>query len=157
MNYIRIILALLLPSLLASLAPAQTGDWQAVRHLQAGTKISVLSRSHLRNLCVFEQATEKQLFCEHTLYGPRGTFGPAERVYERMSVREVRLERSDTANIVTGAAIGGGMGAAIGANAGNGTLTRGGGALLLGTAGAIIGGIFGRDFPVAHGKVVYRR
>ena len=153
MKHTKLILLLSTALLLASTAPAQTGDWQAVKHLQPGTKISV----HFRNLCVFEHATDEQMVCEHTLHGPRGAFFPSERVYERRKIREVRLEHSDTANIATGAAIGGGIGAAIGANASNGTLTRGGSALLLGTGGALIGGIFGRDFPVTHGTVIYRR
>ena len=143
--------------LLASTAPAQTGDWQTVKNLQPGTKISVHSASRFHNLCIFERATDEQLVCEHILHGPRGAFIPSEYVYEREKIREVRLEHSDAANIATGAAIGGGIGAAVGAGNGNGTLTRGGGALLLGTGGAIIGGFIGRDFPVAHGKVVYRR
>jgi hypothetical protein len=141
----------------ASTASAQTGDWQAVKNLQPGTKISVQGGHSFHNLCIFEHATDEQLVCQHILRGPRGAFIPSERVYERKRLREVRVEHSDAANMATGAAIGGGIGAAIGASAGNGSLTRGGTALLLGTGGAIISGIFGRDFPVAHGKVVYRR
>ncbi len=141
---------------LASIAVAQTGDWQAVKDLRPGTKISV-QYGHFHNLCIFEQATDEQLACDHVFHGPRGAFTPLERVYERNKIREVRLEHSDRANMATGAAIGGGVGAAIGASSGNGGLTRGGTALLLGTGGAIIGGFFGRDFPVMHGKVVYRR
>jgi hypothetical protein len=142
--------------LLASIAVAQTGDWQAVKDLRPGTKISV-QYGHFHNLCIFEQATDEQLACDHVFHGPRGAFTPLERVYERNKIREVRLEHSDAANIATGAAIGGGIGAAVGAGNGNGALTRGGGALLLGGIGALIGGTFGRDFPVTHGKVVYRR
>jgi hypothetical protein len=115
----------------------------------------VHSASRFHTLCIFERATDEQLVCEHILHGPRRAFIPLERVYERNKIREVRLEHTDGANMATGAAIGGGVGAAIGASSGNGSLTRGGTALLLGTGGAIIGGFFGRDFPVTHGKVVY--
>jgi hypothetical protein len=148
---------LLAPLLLAAVAPAQTGDWQIVQHLQPGTKISVRIAGPFHNLCVFEHATDEQLVCEHVMHGPRGALFSSERVYPRKMVREVRLEHSDAANIATGAAIGGGIGAAAGASVNNGTLTRGGGAILLGGVGALIGGAFGRDFPVTHGKVIYRR
>jgi hypothetical protein len=157
MRNIKNISPLLALPLLASMALAQARDWQAVKDLQTGAKISVRGASPFHNLCIFESATDEQLICEHILRGPRGAFVPRERVYERKRIREVRLEHSDAANIATGAAIGGGIGAALGASAGNGTLTRGGGALLLGTGGAIVGGLFGRDFPVVHGKVIYRR
>jgi hypothetical protein len=143
--------------LLASIARAQTGSWQAVKDLQPGTRISVQGASRFHSPCIFEQATDEQLVCEYILHGPRRAFIPSQRVYERKKIREVRLEHSDAANMATGAAIGGGLGAAVGATAGNGTLTRGGGALLLGGIGALVGGTFGRDFPITHGKVVYRR
>jgi hypothetical protein len=140
--------------LLTSMASAQTGDWQAVRSLQPGTKISVYSASLFHNLCIFERATDEQLVCEHIMHGPRGLIVPSEYVYERKRIREVRLEHSDAANMATGAAIGGGVGAAIGASKGS---DREGGALLIGGIGALVGGAFGRDFPIIHGKVIYHR
>jgi hypothetical protein len=157
MRHTRIIFLTFAAVLLASTATGQTGDWQVVKNLQPGTKISVQGGHSFHNLCVFEHATADQLVCEHIRHGPRGAVLPSERVYQRGTIREVRLEHSDTANIATGAAIGGGIGAAVGASAGNGTLTRGGGALLLGGIGALVGGTFGRDFPVTHGKIIYRR
>jgi len=157
MNQSRTISMLLTIPLLTSIALAQTGDWQAVKNLQPGTNISVRTASPFHNLCVFEHATDEQLVCERTPRGPRGAFIPPERVYPRKRIREVRLEHSDAANTAIGAAIGGGIGVAVGASVGNGTLTRGGGTLLLGGIGALVGGAFGRDFPVAHGKVVYRQ
>jgi uncharacterized protein YcfJ len=156
MNHTKTISLLLTLPILASMALAQAGDWQAVKHLQPGTRISVQGASPFHLLCVFEHADDEQLVCELIRRGPRGASIPLERVYARKRIREVRLEHSDAANMTTGAAIGGGIGAALGASAGNGN-TRVGGALLLGTGGALIGGFFGRDFPVAHGKVVYRR
>jgi hypothetical protein len=153
-----ILLALLL---LAAMVPAQSRDWQAVKHLQAGNRISVRSdRSFVRNTCFFLRATDDQLVCERAVHSRRQVIIPpipSEAVYERSRVREVRLEHSEAANAMAGAGIGAGMGAGLGASANNGTLTRGGGALLLGSIGAVIGGSFGRDFPVIHGRVVYRR
>jgi hypothetical protein len=37
------------------------------------------------------------------------------------------------------------------------TLSSGGAALLLGGGGGIIGGFAGRDFPIFHSKVIYKR
>jgi hypothetical protein len=143
--------------LLATAATAQTGDWEAVRNLPPGTRISVRDGHPFHNLCIFQRATDDQLFCERILHGLSRGMIPPEAVYPRDKVRDVRLEHSDAANVATGAAIGGGIGAAIGASAHSPSLTRPGGALLLGTGGAIIGGFFGRDFPITHGKVIYRR
>jgi hypothetical protein len=142
--------------LLASTAPAQTGDWQAVKNLPPGTRISVKTGHFFANTCFFVSATDDQLVCERRrrmIIPPV----PPEAVYERSRVREVRLEHSEAANTLAGAGIGAGIGAAVGASSNNGTLTRGGGALLLGGIGALIGGSFGSQFPVIHGMVVYRR
>jgi outer membrane lipoprotein SlyB len=80
------------------------------------------------------------------------------RHYDRKRIREVRLEHSEDSDAAVGAFVGAGAGAAIGAAVpGNGTVTRGGRILLLGGIGAIVGGFMGREFPMAHGRVVYRR
>ena len=147
--------------LLASTAPAQTGDWQAVKRLQPGTRISVRS-NHLfiRNMCFFLSATDDQLVCERAVHARRRIILPpipTEAVYERSRVREVRLEHSEAAGTMVGAGIGAGIGAALGTSVNNGTLTRGGSVLLLSGIGALVGGSFGRDFPVVHGRVVYRQ
>jgi hypothetical protein len=161
MKHKKTIPFLLAPLLLASIAVAQTGDWQAVKNLQPGTRISVRSgRPFIRNTCFFLSATDDQLVCERAVHARRRMIIPPippEAVYERSKVREVRLEHSEATNTVAGAGIGAGIGAALGASANNGTLTRGGSTLLLGGIGALIGGSFGRDFPVIHGKVVYQR
>ncbi|HEX9112296.1 MAG TPA: hypothetical protein VF845_12520 [Terriglobales bacterium] len=161
MSYKKTIPFLLAPLLLAASALAQTGDWQAVKDLQPGTRISVRS-DHLfiHNTCFFLSATDDQLVCERAVHSRRRMLIPPlppEAIYERSRVREVRLEHSEGANTMAGAGIGAGIGAALGASTNNGTLTRGGGALLLGGIGALVGGSFGSEFPVIHGKVVYRR
>ena len=133
-------------------AQAQTGDWQDVVNLKRGTRITVKTRHRTR--CFFKTATDDELVCKP----PRSLWlRPAERRFDRQSVREVRLERSDEANAAVGAAIGAGAGAALGASNGNGTLTRGGGALLIGSIGALSGWFFGSDFHILHGKIIYKR
>jgi hypothetical protein len=141
-------------------APAQSGDWKVVQQLTPGTPISVkYGRFWIHNRCLFENATQDVLVCERVLYGTNRLFIPPEAVYRRKLVREVRLERSDASNIAFGAAVGGAVGGALGA-AGSGdahTQARVGAGLLVGMGGAAIGGLMGRDFPVRHGKVIYRR
>ena len=157
MRYAKAIFFLSTMLLLIFAAPAQSGDWQAVRSLRPGTKISVRYQHSFHSMCLFQHATDDQLVCERILRGTSRVLIPAEAVYQRDKVREVRLEHGDDANIAIGAAIGGGVGAAIGASVHSSAPTRPGSALLLGTGGAIIGGFFGRDSPITHGKVVYRR
>ena len=156
MKYQRTI-SFVAPLLLASVAMAQQGDWQSVKNLVPGTRITVRERHPFHSMCIFQRATDEELFCERILRGSSRVLIPPEAVYDRNKVREVRLEHSDAANAATGAAIGGGVGAAIGASAHSTSLTRPGSALLLGTGGAIIGGFFGKDFPLTHGKVIYRQ
>ncbi len=157
MKHLKTILLVSTLFLRASLASAQAGDWQAVKDLQPGTKISVLYGVPLHVLCVFDHATDEQLICERVFHGPRGASSSRERAYHRSTIREVRLEHSDAANIATGAAIGGGIGVAVGVGAGRNATQRGVGGLLLGGLGALFGGTFGRDFPIAQGKVIYRQ
>jgi hypothetical protein len=143
--------------LIANAAPAQSGDWQAVKNLQPGARISVSVDRPFHTMCIFQRATDEELLCERILRGSRRVLIPPDAIYERGKIREVRLEHGDSANVATGAVIGGGVGATIGASTHNTALTRPGRILLLGTGGAIIGGFFGRDFPLTHGKVIYRR
>ncbi|MBZ5653981.1 MAG: hypothetical protein LAO56_01745 [Acidobacteriia bacterium] len=154
------------PLLLTSLSLAQKGDWQAVKDLPPGTRISILAgHAFIRDTCFFLTATDDQLVCGRTLHGhPRiGIVFPIpnEAVYERSRVREVRLEHGeavDALNPLIGGAIGAGVGVGIGAAApNNGGLTRGGAALVTGTVGAVAGSVLGGVFPVVRGKVVYRR
>jgi len=135
-------------------AQAQNADWNEVRNLPPGSRISVKTR--FRVLCDFDWATDDELVCEPVSYSPFYR-GPTELLFDRKRVREVRLEHSDETNSAIGAAVGGGTGAIIGAVGHSDTITRGGGALLLGGIGSLIGGSFNKEFPITHGKVVYKR
>ena len=158
MNTLRTTLFLMTAFSLAPTALAQTKDWQAVKNLAPGTKISVHSNRHrFRDTCLFQRATDNQLFCEWELHGLTSILIPPDVIYQRKEVREVRLEHRNVSNMAMGAAVGGGIGAAAGAAKGGGPLTRGGGALLIGSIGALVGGTMGKEFPILHGKVIYRR
>jgi hypothetical protein len=138
--------------LIGSVAQSQSTDWQSVKRIHPGTRISVKTR--LRSICDFITATDETLVCEAA---HPGLIPIPQFRLERNKVREVRLEHSDTTNNAVGAAVGGSVGAAGGAMAANKTLTRGGGALLVGDIGVLIGGSMGEIFPITHGAVVYRR
>jgi hypothetical protein len=136
-------------------ARAQTGDWGAVKKLAPGTRISV--KTSVRLVCYFESATDEHLYCDMHRHVRYATVDSG-RHYDRKRIREVRLEHSEDGDAAVGALVGAGAGAAIGAGVpGNGTVTRGGRMLLLGGFGVIVGGALGKDFPIAHGRVVYRR
>jgi hypothetical protein len=137
--------------ILLSAAQAQTGDWRAVENLAPGTRISVKIRFHM--LCNVTRVTDAALMCDLVHQRIR----PGEMTFNRKLIREVRLEHSDQANTAIGASLGGGVCVTVGASLGNRSLDRPGGALVLGTVGALVGGAFGRDFPIFHGKVIYKR
>jgi hypothetical protein len=139
---------------LSTTAPAQKGDWQAVRSLAPGRRISVKAKvGHFspRFTCDFTRATEELLSC----YPAAPGFHPM--TFERSKVKQVRLEHSDQTNAAVGALVGAGVGAALGASNGNGTTTRGGGAILGAGILGLIGGCMGPVFPITHGKVVYKK
>jgi hypothetical protein len=176
MRRLRFIISLLLLTALPPHAQAKKrtseGNWQVVQNLSIGTPISVKARApHL--MCYFERATDDALFCQPLRRrGPATSRRPypspfplplppqpAEYVFKRQEIREIRLEHSEGTNQMLGALTVGGVMAAIGAarNGNSSGLTRGGGALWGGAIGALIGGVFGRDFPLFHRKVIYRR
>jgi hypothetical protein len=151
-------IAALVLLLLAPSALAQRGDWQAVKDIPSGTTISVkYGRFFIHMRCIFQSASDDRLVCARILYGPSAVFIPPEAVYVRKQIREVRLEHSDASNMAVGAAIGAGVGGALGAAGRGDTRTRVAAGLLVGGVGAVVGGLLGRDFPIRHGKVVYRR
>lgn len=150
----------LLALLYTASASAQSGDWRVVKELAPGTPISVkYGRFWLHDRCIFQSANEDVLVCERVFYGTSRLLIPPEAVYRRKLVREIRLEHSDASNIAFGAAIGGAVGGALGAAGSGDTHPRAGlgAGLLVGMGGAAIGGFIGRDFPILHGKVIYRR
>jgi hypothetical protein len=153
---IPITLCLLALFTLATAAGARTptGDWQNVKNLAPGTRISV--KTNVRLLCVFESATDDVLICDTALIGTSVT-NPIPLRCKRARVREVRLEFSDRENAALGAVVGGGIGATLGAVGAGQSTTRGGAAQIGGGLGALIGGIASRNFPIRHGTVIYRR
>ncbi len=148
---LRMISAVLVVLLLTASAQAQTGDWQAVQNLKAGTRISV--KAQKRYVCSLEHATPDELVCEAVL--PRLTRQPSRISIPRGAIREVRLEPSQTKSGLIGAGIGAGVGAAVGASSGTGS--RGAGAFVGALGGAALGGLVGTIVPIfRRGKVIYK-
>jgi hypothetical protein len=160
---LRILHPILAFLLLTPSALAQTGDWQSVMNLRPGTRISVKAgHFFMPSLCVLQTVTDEKLVCERALHNPHPFLNPPSVqlcTYTRKTVREVRLEHSDESNSAVGTVVGAGLGAAIGASFSpeRTGYAREGGALLLGAIGGVVGGVFGRDFPIAHGRVIYKR
>src|SRR5215467_7319058 len=89
--------------LLATCASAQVGDWNLVKSLSPGARISVKTR--VRLTCNFQAASDDTLLCQQTRHA-RIPLPPQVIEFERKKVREVRLERSEAANALTGAGLG---------------------------------------------------
>jgi hypothetical protein len=136
--------------LLTSLAPAQTGDWQALQALPNGTKVKVtLKNAPTFGHCFLDGVSDNQLVCS-TRMGLRSR----RRAYLRDDIKAVYLAHSGPA---IGFAVGAGTGAALGATRDPVPgLGRGGTALvdagLLGGLGAFLGLIAD---PFFHGRAVY--
>ena len=133
---------------------AQNADWQVIKSLQFGARISVkAARYSLHDPCIFQQATDEGLTClyvTHSRWVP-----PSTIIFPKANVREVRLERGDGPNIALGTGIGAGVGATIGgALAPSGR--KAGAAAGVGLIGSLVGGWFGLEFPILHGPVIYR-
>ena len=161
----------LITAFLVPAAGARKRSWENVEKLPPGTSISVKS-VWLRTQCTFVSATDDELDCDPV--PPSGPvyrswppapfpipYPPASRsglaVYRREDVLEVRLEHSVPVNELTGVGIGAAAGAGAGAANDSGTLTRGGGALLGGLIGGLIGGVIGRNSPIFHRGVIFKR
>src|SRR4029077_378728 len=116
--------ALILLSLATRNSQAQTSDWRAVQNLQPGTLISVKSKHRVK--CKFLRATDDAVSCEIIRGGLLGvaTKAPPDLMFNRQSVREVRLEHADGSNAAIGAVIGAGAGAVFGASGPNTDLNR---------------------------------
>ena len=142
------------------------GNWNAVENLSVGTPISVLAPNSHHLLCYFERATDDELCCEPLWpgipppawpvpYPRRYPPVPAEYVFKRIMVQEVRLEHGEATNGRIGMGIGGGVGAALGAARWNDTPAAG--ALVVGLVGSAIGRLVGRAHPIFHRQVIYER
>ena len=128
-------------------------SWQNVQGLPPGAPISV-KVAH-RIACTFVAATDEELVCEQIMRANFMLPGSYRFRFERRSIRQVRMERSDKGALI-GAGIGAGAGAVIGAVACHAEppgCTRGIAALLLGGLGAGFGAGLGHSF--AHGEIIY--
>ncbi len=152
MRTLRIFTSLLVFTLLASSAQAQTGDWQALENLPLGARISVLTRHRMP--CILVRVNDHELICAPTRHR---WFGPDTITFDRRSIREIRLPPPDGTNELIGIAIGGGAGAALGAARLNCTGCRGAGALIFGMIGAVMGAQVSKRSPIVQGKLVYKR
>jgi hypothetical protein len=136
--------------LLGSITLAQTGDWQAVKHLPGGTRLKIkLKRGRTFGHCEFMGATDEALHCDY----PGLLYIRAQ--YPRDNVKAVYLVHNARA---IGAGIGAGAGAVIGATATPGPIA---GREFFAVIDAGILGGFGYFFgmvadPFFHGKAVYR-
>ena len=143
-------------------AQARTGRWRDVMRLPSGTPISVQPTNAQRVTCLFLNATKTRLFCQIIVQAPFPYIIRTDRAYrlefDRRIVREVRLEHSDATNSLIGVGIGAGVGAALGAAGGNQTAAeRKGSAVIFGMFGALIGGVIGKNFPLFHRNVIFKR
>lgn len=137
--------------LLASNAAAQTGDWQAVKHLPGGTMLKItLKHGRTFGHCEFVGATDDALDCD---YG--GLLQDTRPRYRRDNIKAVYLVHNARA---IGFGIGAGAGAVIGATATPGSVA--GRELFAIIDAGLLGGLgyfFGMVVdPFFHGKAVYR-
>jgi len=151
MKHTKTIPLLLAILLLASIAVAQTGDWQAVKNLPGGIKLKIkLKRGRTFGHCRFLGATDDALACD---YG--GMLNSVRVQYRRDNIKAVYLVHNARA---IGFGIGAGAGAVIGATAPHPAPgTRG--IFVVLDAGILDGAgyFFGMVLdPFLHGKAVYR-
>ena len=153
---LRIISALLAALLLLPNAQAQTRDWQAVRNLRPGTRIMV--KAEHRYPCSFLSATEHELSCEVPQHWRIGL--PAQMIFSRAEIREIRKEPNQAKDAWIGAGIGGTAGAVA---AGSSSRDYPGfHAFVGGLAGAGAGALVGATVPIFQvlfhgGKLIYKR
>lgn len=136
--------------------PSRSGDWQAVKNLMPGTRISVKTGHRYR--CVVEGVTDEELLCE--AHVPR-SFRMNTLVIHRREIQEVRIlpHPNQTKDMWMGAGIGAGAGAVVaGTNSG---AYPGVHAFFGGLAGALPGAIVGGMVPIfqvifQRGKIIYK-
>lgn len=148
MENLRIIGPLVMLVAVASSVVAQTGDWQVLKGIPAGTKVKLVLKHHRTfGHCELEEVTDERLGCYFNSLG--------FRQYARDEIREVRLGHHSAR---TGFVVGAGTGAVVGAvNGSGGSAGRVFGVIILtpvlGGVGAGVGAIVD---PFLHGKTVYR-
>lgn len=132
------------------LAKDDISDWQNVKDIPPGWRISVVSGRHIA--CIFVRATDEELVCGGL---QRGWYtDPREFHFRREMIREVRVDRGDAVNALAGAAVGGSLGAALGAS--NPHVDRGAMVPFFATIGAAIGLRAGRDCHIVRSKLLYQ-
>jgi hypothetical protein len=132
------------------LAGPRTRDWQSVRDMPPGWRITVIAGHNYP--CIFVRATADELICGRLQHGWLVP-DPPELHFPRNTIREIKLDRGDDANALAGAAVGGATGATFGAIAVRNA--RGTAALLFGAIGAGFGARLGQDVHILRGKVIY--
>lgn len=134
----------------------RSGDWQAVKNLLPGTRISVKTGHRYR--CAVEGVTDEELLCE--AHVPR-SFRMNTLVIRRREIHEVRIlpHPNQTKDMWMGAGIGAGAGAVVaGTNSG---AYPGVHAFFGGLAGALPGAMVGGMVPIfqvifQRGKIIYK-
>lgn len=140
--------------------PARSGDWQTVKHLEPGTRISVKTQSNYR--CSIEDVTDDELIC-----GMRAPFREVTLTIRRSEIHEIRI--APHPNQAKDAWIGAGIGAGAGAIAAGTMAAEAPGrdypgfhAFVGGLGGAAGGALVGGTVPIfqvlfQHGKIIYKR
>ncbi len=149
----RLLLLLSTVSLFNGIAFAGSlvGDWQSVQDIPAGWQIIVVTEFTFP--CIFAEANDNELICGPLSHG--WAHSDSREIHVRRDrIREIRVERRDGANMLAGAALGGGAGAGFGAIAA--ASSKGTSAYLFGTIGTLIGAHAGHNIHTLRGKVIYR-
>lgn len=150
-NPIFLFIAVLVP--LNASAKTPIGDWQVVQQdIPRGWHITVVTSFTFP--CVFVQATSDEIVC-NPVRRNQDIQDVGEIHVLRERIREIRVERREGANMLAGAAGGGGLGAVLGALLIAGG--RGPAAYAFGLGGISMGARSARDVHILHGKVIYRR
>lgn len=132
------------------LAQGDVSDWQNVKDIPPGWRISVVSGRHVA--CIFVRASDEELVCGGL---QRGWYtDPREFHFRREMIREVRVDRGDGVNALAGAAVAGSIGAALGAS--NPHVDRGAIVPVFAVIGAAIGLRAGSDCHIVRSRLLYR-
>ena len=136
----------------ACFAKSAVGDWQDVQDIPSGWQVIVVTTFTFP--CVFAHATDTELICSSVRHDEKDS-SIQEIHVRRARIHEIRVEKREGANMMAGAAGGGGLGVIMGALLFAGA--RGTGAYAFGLGGASMGARSGRNVHILRGKVIYRR